>query len=75
MICDTCGKVIVPNVQARYTVADSDDGQTGRHYDCHSVRVDKLAADLKRMPELSSKTLDSIERLRNILGGRNKRTR
>jgi len=54
MICDRCGREIVPLVEARYTIADSDDGATGRHYSCHQADLDRWEEAKRRVPELSA---------------------
>jgi hypothetical protein len=46
VICDKCGKPIIPGEQPRYALADSDDGKTGRHWECH-VPVERLFDDLR----------------------------
>lgn len=67
MICDKCGKEIVPNVDPRYAIADSDDGKTGRHYACHEQSVDKLHSAIERLPELDRKFKGAMSDLRAAL--------
>lgn len=65
-ICDRCGKEIVPNVDARYSPATSDDGTKGRHWSCH-VPVE---VELGRLREAMTKAEGLLTNLqaRNFVG-------
>lgn len=58
-ICETCHKPILSG-QPRYTIRDSDDGKTGRHYECHEEQLAELAAMSAKLPELTSKLQRSL---------------
>jgi len=64
VICDRCGRPIVPYVEARYTVADSDDGETGRHYTCHEAELAEWEETKRRIPELTDRAHKLLGELR-----------
>jgi hypothetical protein len=65
-ICDRCGKEIIPNVDARYTVADSEDGTRGRHWACHTPIEESMSILRDAMTKADS-ILTTIQ-ARNFVG-------
>lgn len=62
--CTICGKEIVPFVDARYTIADSEDGTTGEHWKCHEGKLREFDESLNRVKEQSSRVIDILRGLK-----------
>lgn len=63
-ICDTCGKAIVPYVDACYTAAEPGP----RHWDCHQrVHLGGHNSSREHMDSLVADTVLKFERLRETL--------
>jgi hypothetical protein len=59
MICTRCKKEIIPMEHPRYSVADSDDGTEGEHWECHEAFVKEVRDGFARI-EIQSKEVRKI---------------
>lgn len=66
-ICRICSKEIIPGEHARYSVADSDDGLTGEHWECHEEQRKKFDDTFKTLPDKIKEFEKSLADLRKIL--------
>lgn len=63
MICTQCKKEIIPLVDARYSVADSDDGTEGEHWECHEAFVKGVKDGFDRIDVLSKEVHGILKNL------------
>lgn len=63
MICTRCNQPIVMHMEARYTIADSDDGEFGEHYKCHEEFVAKLKTDGDRLAGKIPEIKDTLAKI------------
>lgn len=66
MICDKCRRRIRTG-EPRYTIADSVDGATGRHWECHERNLREFEEAQERLRDSLRRFDSAIKRLRRGL--------